>query len=429
MTALQPTIRRGDWTDLMAPSVRIPTMEVFDTRRSLIFAHAGFIICMIFQRFGLMSGGSALFFSLPAFGLLLGWAVATGIATVRERGAALYMMFAGWTLIVTLYALLAPDARFGTSLASLLALLLTYGFAVLGPGSRFDRAVIFPVFLFYTRLCAVLGIIQWVIQFGGVRIFSFMLTVPALRPVLIEAQFNFNPTLHYGSSILRSNGFFLVEPSVFSQTLAIAVVLDYFILGRARYLPLYLLAYLLSFSGTGALTLALAVPFYACLSARNFGRVAGLLIAGALSLAAASVAFPEQVGSLTSRVNELNYSGSSGYARFIGPFLPISDLMQEGRILIGWGPGATERYLYHVEGTGNSIAKLVMDYGLIGISAFIVMFLGTLWRREYAILSVLAFTTFVVGGGYLLFTPILVLLMLLCIWSGLLEDRVRSAER
>ncbi|MGN6124813.1 MAG: hypothetical protein ACTHOJ_17855 [Sphingomonas oligoaromativorans] len=429
MTALQPTIRRGNWTDLMASPVRIPAAEAFDTRRSLIFAHAGFIICMIFQRFGHMFGGSALFFSLPAFGLLLGWAVATGIATVRERGAALYMMFAGWTLIATLYALLAPDARFGTSLTSLLAILLTYGFTVLGPGSRFDRAVIFPVFLFYTRLCAVLGIIQWVIQFGGVRIFSFMLTVPPLRPVLIESQFNFNPTLHYGSSILRSNGFFLIEPSVFSQTLAIAIVLDYFILGRAKYLPLYLLAYLLSFSGTGALTLALAVPFYACLSAKNFGRVAGLLIAGALGLAVASVAFPEQVGSLTSRVNELNYSGSSGYARFIGPFLPISDLMQEGRILIGWGPGATERYLYHVEGTGNSIAKLVMDYGLIGIGAFIVMFLGTLWRRDYAILSVLAFTTFVVGGGYLLFTPILVLLMLLCIWSGLPEERIRSAER
>ena len=69
MTALQPTIRRGNWTDLMASPVRIPAAEAFDTRRSLIFAHAGFIICMIFQRFGHMFGGSALFFSLPAFGL------------------------------------------------------------------------------------------------------------------------------------------------------------------------------------------------------------------------------------------------------------------------------------------------------------------------------------------------------------------------
>jgi hypothetical protein len=428
MTALQPTIRRGNWTDLLAAPVHIPTVEMFNRRRSMIFGHAAFIICMIFQRFGHMFGGSALFFSLPAFGLLLGWAVIAGIATVRERGAALYMIFAGWTLVATLYALVAPDARFGTSLSSLAAILVTYGFTVLGPGIRFDRTVIFPIFLFYTRLCAVLGIIQWVIQFGGVRIFSFMLAVPAMRPILIESQFNFNPTLHYGSSILRSNGFFLIEPSVFSQTLAIAIVLDYFILGRAKYLPLYLVAYLLSFSGTGALTLALAVPFYACLSAKNFGRVAGLAIAGLIGLGLGSVAFPEQVGSLLSRANELSYSGSSGYARFIGPFLPIADFLHEGRVLIGWGPGATERYVYHVEGTGNSIAKLIIDYGLIGIAAFLGMFLGTLWRREYAILSVLALMTFVVGGGYLLFTPMLVLLMLLCIWSGLPAGRVKSAE-
>lgn len=424
MIALEPAIAPAA-TRVMAPAAPHPML---DERRSRIFAHAGFIICMILQRFGHMSHSGALFLSLPAFALLLCWALLAGVGTIRARGAALYMMFAGWTLVATLLALISPDARFGISVTSLGALLVTYGFTVIGPGRRFDRTVIFPVFLFYTRLCAVLGIVQWGIQFAGVKIFSFMLTVPAMRPVLIESQYNYNPTLHYGSSILRSNGFFLIEPSVFSQTLAIAIVIDYFILGRAKYLPLYLLAYLVSFSGTGALTLVLAIPFYACLSARNFGRVAGLAIAGVAGLVLGAVAFPEQVGSLLSRVNELNYSGSSGYARFIGPFLPIADLLHEMRILVGYGPGATERYIYHVEGTGNSIAKLIIDYGLIGLTAFAGMFTGTLWRREMAILPVVALMTFVVGGGYLLFTPILMLLMLLCIWSGL-PDGIRSAER
>jgi hypothetical protein len=409
------------------PIARPVEADGIDTRHSRIFAHAAFLTCMIFQRFGLMAGDSALFLSLPAFGLLLGWAMLTGIATVRARGTALYLMFAGWALVATLGGILWPDARFGMSVASLAAILLTYGFTVIGPGERFDRDRIFAVFLFYTRICAAAGIVQWVAQFGGVRIFSFMLTVPALKPVLIEAQFNFNPLLHYGSTILRSNGFFLVEPSVFSQILAIAIVLDYFVLGRARFLPLYLVAYLLSFSGTGALSLALAIPFYACLSAKNFGRVAGLVIAGIVGLVLASFAFPEQVGSLLSRANEMNYSGSSGYARFIGPFLPIADLAHEARFLIGYGPGATERYIYHVEGTGNSIAKLLIDYGVVGIIAFMAMFVGTLWRRETAILSVLALTTFLVGGGYLLFTPMLVLLFLLCIWSGSVEPVVRRA--
>jgi hypothetical protein len=348
---------------------------------------------------------------------LLGWALATGIATIRPRGAALFLAFASWALLATLLAIAAPDARFGISLMSLVAVLLTYGFTMIGPSERFDRAVIFDLFLRYTRVIAAMGIVQWIVQFAGIRIFSFMLTMPALRPVLVESQFNFNPTMHYGSAILRSNGFLLLEPSILSQTLALAIVVDYFILGRTKYLPLYGISYLLTFSGTGALTLALAIPFYACLSARNFGRVAALMILGIAALVIGAIALPDQIGSLLSRSNELSYSGSSGYARFIGPFLPIAELSHEARALIGYGPGATERYIYHVEGTGNSIAKLIIDYGIVGLTGFLTMFVGTLWQRDTAILTVLALTTFLVGGGYLVFVPMLVLLFLLCIWA------------
>jgi hypothetical protein len=402
--------------------VAVTDKEDRSARNSRFFVHGTLIACLILQRFGAMPGGSALFISLPLFAGLLGWGLVTGIATLRPRGIALYLVFASVTLISTLIALTAPDGRFGTSLTSLIAILLTYGLSIVGPSTRFDRETVFRLFLGYTRFIAAAGIVQWLIQFAGIRIFSFMLTVPALKPVLVEQQFNFNPIMHYGSTILRSNGFFLLEPSMFSQTLVIAMVIDYFILGRVKYLPLYLLAYMFSFSGTGALSLALAIPFYACLSTQNFGRVAGFVIAGLIAITLGGLVFPDQVGSLLGRTNELSYSGSSGYARFIGPFLPIADLSQEARILIGWGPGATERYIYFVAGTGNSIAKLILDYGVIGITAFMALFIGTLWRRETAILSVLALTTFVVGGGYLLFTPMLVLLFLLCIWGGTSAD-------
>lgn len=389
-----------------------------DQRRSRIFVHGALMACLILQRFGVVIGDSALFISLPLFAALLGWALVMGQAQLRGRGTALFLLFAAWTLVVTLFAITAPDARFGVSLPSLVAILVTYGFTTVGPSARFDRETVLPLFLSYVRFLSVAGIAQWVLQFAGLRIFSFMLALPPLKPVLVETQFNFNPILHYGSTILRSNGFFLLEPSIFSQILVLAVVLDYFVLGRVKWLPLYLMAYLLTFSGTGALSLALTIPFYACMSARNFGRVAGLVIAGTICLVLAAMAFPEEVGSLLSRADELNYSGSSGYARFIGPFLPLADLGHEARFLIGWGPGATERYIYHMEGTGNSIAKLMMDYGLVGITLFMVMLVGTLWRRDLAILSILAVVTFIVGGGYLLFTPMLVLLFVLCIWSA-----------
>jgi hypothetical protein len=410
------------------PSDAILDEQDQSARKSRLFVHGTLIACLILQRFGAMPGGAALFISLPLFALLLGWGVVAGIATLRPRGVALYFAFAACTLISTLIALTTPDGRFGTSVASVIAILVTYSFTMVGPSARFDRTTVFRLFLAYARFIAGAGVVQWLVQFVGIRIFSFMVTVPALKPVLVEPQFNFNPILHYGSTIMRSNGFFLLEPSMFSQTIVIAVVIDYFILRQVKYLPLYLVAYMLSFSGTGALSLLLAVPFYACLSAQNFGRVAGFAIAGVIALTLGSIVFPEQIGSMLSRTNELSYSGSSGYARFIGPFLSIADLSHEARILIGWGPGATERYLYFKEGTGNSIAKLITDYGAIGITAFLAMFVGTLWRRETAILSVLALTTFLIGGGYLLFTPMLVLLFLLCIWGGTTsDDDVRSA--
>lgn len=388
-----------------------------DRRNSRLFIHAGFIACLLLQRFGFSSGTSAVFLSLPVFVGMLGFALVTGLAQLHVRGAGFYMVFAGWTLIVTLLGLVWPDARFGLSVASLAATLVTYACLTLGPSERFDRALLFPTFLSYARFLAGAGIVQWIVQFAGLRFFSFLATVPAMRPVLVEAQFNYNPILHYGSTIMRSNGLLLLEPSIFSQLLAIAIVIDYFIMGRAKWLPLYLVAYLLSFSGTGALSLLLVVPFYAALSRRNFGQVAAFAILGIVGLIVGMAAFPEQVGSILSRTDELSYSGSSGYARFVGPFLPIADLSHEARFLLGWGPGATDRYIYHYEGTGNSLAKLLMDYGVVGLGSFLAMFVGALWRYEIAILSMLAISTFLVGGGYLLFSPILVLLFMLCIWS------------
>src|ERR1700761_8554093 len=107
MTAYQPIAFPADQDEARA------------ARQSWLFAHASFITCMILQRFGLMAGDSALFLSLPVFGLLLGWSLVAGIGTVRERGAALYLVFAGWAMTATLGGLLWPDARFGFSFASL----------------------------------------------------------------------------------------------------------------------------------------------------------------------------------------------------------------------------------------------------------------------------------------------------------------------
>jgi hypothetical protein len=392
--------------------------EETDRRASRVFVHVACIVTLVLQRFGLIIGDGALFLSLPAYALLLGWAGISGIATIQPRATASYLLFAVWALIVTIGALAMPDMRFGLSLSSLGALLLTYSLAVIRPSERFDREAVFDIFLFYIRLCAALGIAQFVLQFVGLRVFSFAPNMPVLAPFSVEWVFNFNPILHYGSSIMRSNGFFLLEPSIWSQVLALAVVTDYFILGRTRWLPLYLVAYIVTFSGSGALSLIVSMPFFAALSARHFARIIALLMLAIIGLCIASAAFPAEVGSMLARTQELNYSGSSGYARYIGPFLPIGEFADEARFLFGYGPGATERYIHHMADTGNSIAKLLIDYGVIGLLLFTTMLTRLLWRPDVAMLSILSIVTFFLGGGYLVFAPILVLMFLLCGWGS-----------
>jgi hypothetical protein len=212
-----------------------------------IFLHANFIFCICLQRFCVYAGASPIYFCLPVFLLSLTWLLATGRATLRPLAVALYAVLVILTVTSTLLAVDQPDRRIaGLSVMSLFALLVLYAGLIIKPTARFDTERTFRVFIFYVRLCAVLGIAQYLAQFVGLRLFSFMVTFPVLRPILAEPLFNYWPIVAYGSSVLRSNGFFLVEPSSFSQLLMLGVVVDVIVRRIWRYLPLYGIAYLLT---------------------------------------------------------------------------------------------------------------------------------------------------------------------------------------
>ena len=388
-----------------------------DVATSRIFIHFAMIMSICLQRFGLSFGDSAVFISLPAFFLAILWAYMSGYGELRPKALALYAAFAAMTLLSTLVGLLVPDARFGISLTSLLAIVVSYTLFVVGPSGRFDRSQVLPIFLFYARLCAALGIIQYLAQFVGVKIFSFMLTMPALEPLLVERLFNYNPILAYGSTIIRSNGFFLVEPSTFSQLLAVAVAIDLILFRRFLYLPLYGIAYIFSNSGTGLLILCVGLLIYAIFDFRNFGRLAVAGFAAAALIGLFALLLPDQFASIAGRADEVNASGSSGYARYVAQFDLIARYGGEMRSLIGWGPGALERADGYNPGSSNPSLKLYFDYGLVGLLLFWTFFVNAIWRRELMLLPILSIVQFQLGGGSLLFTPLLVMIAMLCIWS------------
>lgn len=401
------------------PDMRDEDQAGSDRYASLLFVHLGLIGCLVLQRFCLFVGSAPVFFCLPIFLGLVAWMLASGRAQFRISSAWLFGAFTAIALTSSLVAINSADVRIGGfSLPSLTGLLLLYVALTVEPTERFDGSRTFAIFVGYVRLCAVLGIAQYFLQFVGFRLFSFLVAIPELRPVLIEPFYNYQPVVSYGSSIMRSNGFFLLEPSTFSQILMLGVVVDFFLRRDWRFLPLYGLAYVLTYAGTGLVALVLACLLFCLVAPSRAGRV--LLLAGAAATlaAAAAVLLPDQFAGLAGRAGEIESSGSSAYARYMTQFKVLDTLWGETRTLIGFGPGALDRAAFYSAGGGNAALKLFVDYGLLGLLTFAAFFIHALWRSPIAIVTLFVLVNFQLGGGNLLFAPLVVLAAILCIWSA-----------
>ena len=85
------------------------------------------------------------------------------------------------------------------------------------------------------------------------QVFSFKDYVP--DSLLFESGYNLK--IDFGiSSLLKSNGFFLVEPSVMSQFMAMGIIIEVLYFRRLVWLGVLGLALVLAESGTGILVLA-----------------------------------------------------------------------------------------------------------------------------------------------------------------------------
>jgi hypothetical protein len=385
---------------------------------SLWFIHLGLIGCIILQRFCFYVAGAPISLCLPLFLGLAVWMLVTDRAGFRLSSVALFAAFAASTLIAALFSLNLPDPRIGSfSIASLIGLLATYAALTVRPNENFDPARTFGIFVGYVRLCAILGIAQYFLQFSGLRFFSFFVAFPALKPFLLEPLYNFQPVVAYGSSVMRSNGVFLLEPSHFSQLLMLGVAVDVFVRREWRFLPLYAFAYVLTYAGTGLVALAIACILTVLIQPRRSVAIAIFGVVALVFAVLAAAILPEQFGALTSRSGELNASGSSAYARYMTQFSVLDMLWGETRTLVGFGPGALDRAEFYTTGGGNPALKLFVDYGLIGLVAFAGFFVHALWRRDLAIVSLFVLVNFQLGGGNLMFAPLVVLGAILCIWS------------
>jgi hypothetical protein len=323
------------------------------------------------------------------------------------------------TLYVTLMGflglvqILQPDLFSAPSMLLLAALHLPYIFTV-PHGDDGDRIIKF--FLGIVTVFAWCGIAQYCLQF--VVNARFLFPVENFVPEsFIVQHYNKQAALAYGSEVYRANGVFLLEPSFFSQVLAVAIVAELCTLGRASRLALFGIALLVSYSGTGMLVLAICLPLYVVKRRRW-----GLLLLGLFALVL-MISLHEylHMDRFLSRVGEFGSTRSSGFARFVGGFFLFDQFLWSDpwRTLFGYGAGAFSSYASHAHYPVAEMAlfKIVFEFGLVGALAYFGFLFCCLYSSSAPrLLTVAVGITYLLNGMYASFAHGLALSLLL--WSS-----------
>lgn len=267
-----------------------------------------------------------------------------------------------------------------------------------------DTSAMLKLFSRLTLFIALCGIGQFVLQFVIGPVLSF--PIENFVPDLLQVQaFNKQGPLAYGSNVFRSNGVFLLEPSFFSQLMAIGIICELALTRIWWRAAVMALALLLSYSGTGMLILLICLPIVA-LAYRRWQ----LLPMAALALAAVLIAADYlNLDLLVSRAGEFNSSGSSAFARFVGGFYLFDEfLWGEGwRTWFGYGAGSFSDYAYKVSVpvVEMAVPKMVFEFGLLGAAAYFGLIAWAISRSGAPfVLKLAVYISYFLNGNYTYFS-------------------------
>ena len=312
------------------------------------------------------------------------------------------------------------------SVPSLLFYAVIYSLYIFSvPISRSDYEKILRNFRSLALLvCALVGL-DWAVQL--VR-----LPMPNLEP-LIPQQWLFNfynyiQPLEWKAQYMKPNGIFFLETSCLSQFIATALILEICIFQNVRNLCIFGVSLLSTFGGTGLILVLLSAPliflylrplFFVC-----------LLVAVPMGVVTAS-----SIGLLDNiqhRSGEFSQEGTSGYQRFVAPFVIIGDAIASpgGEALFGRGAG---NMLRAANIAWNPVSKAFGEYGLIfTVVWFLLLVIGMFGRGVPFIVSWMLFMQYhLLNGSFLvpLFTIYCVLLTGLYIIEDEPERQVARPRR
>jgi hypothetical protein len=372
-------------TDLIAPA----DQRRSQTERQIGIFAAGTLVCsLVLQRFALPIGQNGVDVVFPIGILLAIIALLQGALTFHRNRIHVFLLFAGWLFVGACVQYVAPNS-YGVSysLSSVSQFLILTGFCTLSFSIPVDEAKFFRYATLILLVLAIAGILQFVAQFAGVSLFTFSTILPPR--LLFEG--NYNVVIPAGvGSLIKSNGFFLLEPSIFSQTMAIALILEILTTRRILYLLTFIGALLLSFSGTGLLILG---SFLLSVGFTQRGRGLKIVFASLLVLWLIALLLlqfvPEFVNVFVTRFQEINQVGTSGYLRFITPFKLLHTVFDanEWAWLIGIGAGVAERIDLPFFFGANTPVKILVEYGIPGLLLYLALiFTGERTRLQKAMM-------------------------------------------
>ena len=395
-------------------------MSVFPTDKSVTRVDIALMACALFlQRFSFpFLGDTTLSLDTVAVVLILGYQFAYGRLLIQYDRLLWFLVLAAVTVLALLLNL--KNTRL-TSYGLFMVLYFFFLFAHPSTNEQYKQTL--QGFQFLVLILSSLAIIQFLLQFvlDGARLIMFYGIFPdSLLPSPQGAGgTGWNTITRIGaSSLIRSNGIFLVEAATMAQMAAIAILVEVLEFGRPRYLILITLALLLAYSGTGISVLIVALPL--AVSIHRRAQKATLLI-GLFAFGAVATGMID-ISVLTSRTSEFEDTNTSGFVRFISPLWMVSDLLGRAstlEIFFGKGPGSPYGEGAFYMASANTWVKVLFEYGLVGLLVF-ACFLGSSFRKTRCS------TPVIVGVIYLylftqnnLLTPsVVVIMVVLCTLSG-----------
>jgi hypothetical protein len=301
-----------------------------------------------------------------------------------------------------------------TSLTSLLLVLFVYFPFLFDPISGAKSDIFFkPFFTFLLACIAFAGLCQFLVQFFYSP--PWLFDYKPFLPDWLQNKMSMNTVIPI-SFFNKSNGFFLLEPSIFSQYMSIGFYCSSYLTTGFFIKLAFLSGLICSFSGTGMILFSF-VSAHVFLFGSLYKRLVILILLSCFFWV--NIVFLP--GFLSSRVSEFGSGAtlatSSAAARFLNPLIIVNDSFTHSsfKLLLGNGPGAIQREVKDFSFHDPTWAKLLLEYGLLGTFLFLLFLFFSLRTFFYLydpfLLLLFGVQYFFLGVGFLTADLIAVLLI------------------